>query len=97
MKALQECWAQIDTKCYSFLTSKQIQKDSKEFPKDGSTATVCLIVGNDMYVANCGDSAAYSFSINGKVVKKLTEDHGTDNEAEAKRFATINKYTRAIC
>lgn len=27
------------------------------FPYDGSTATVVLVVGNKVYVANCGDSA----------------------------------------
>lgn len=27
------------------------------FPRDGSTATVLLIVGNKLFAANCGDSA----------------------------------------
>jgi Protein phosphatase 2C len=28
------------------------------FPRDGSTATVCVVVGNQAYITNCGDSAA---------------------------------------
>jgi len=27
------------------------------FPRDGSTATVVLLVGNKLFAANCGDSA----------------------------------------
>ena len=27
------------------------------FPRDGSTATVLLLVGNTLFAANCGDSA----------------------------------------
>lgn len=30
---------------------------STGFPRDGSTATVLLLVGNKLFVANCGDSA----------------------------------------
>ena len=49
---------------------KRVQKDRKKrarkglpvstapsFPRAGSTATVLLIVGNKVFVANCGDSA----------------------------------------
>lgn len=50
----------------------------------GSTASICYVVGSDLYATNCGDSAAYCLLLDGKI-EKLTEDHCTNNSAEVKR------------
>jgi serine/threonine protein phosphatase PrpC len=50
----------------------------------GSTATICLIVGDDVYVTNCGDSAAYSVDKEARATI-LTECHSTENPVEVAR------------
>ena len=61
---------------------------------DGSTATVCLIVGRDMFVANCGDSSAYAYMSSSSSSSEpqaaagpliLTDIHSTEDVAERRR------------
>lgn len=82
--ALQDTWAGIDDKCFSELRREEQDQGLKMFPADGSTGTVCMVNGNDIYVTNCGDSACYSVSSEG-VFAMLTEDHGTGNPQELDR------------
>lgn len=60
------------------------ERGSSNAPRDGSTATVALIINNDVYVANCGDSSAILVHADGSH-KVLTEEHGTLNESEIQR------------
>lgn len=55
------------------------------FPTDGSTATVCLIVGDTAYIVNCGDSACVCIR-RGNEVFQATERHNTDNRQELRRI-----------
>jgi len=74
--ALQETWAKLDELFYNECqhdddkvttndtTNNGKNNIGKRFPTDGSTATVCMIINNDIYVTNCGDSSAYLVNIN---------------------------------
>lgn len=81
--ALEDVWRQMDEKCFGECRRIQFSKDSLEVT-DGSTATVCLIIGTDLYVCNCGDSSAAGFQENGQFVS-LTDVHGTETESEIAR------------
>jgi serine/threonine protein phosphatase PrpC len=82
--ALQEVWSKFDDDCYNEFRRIENSEGLKSLPLDGSTATVCIISENDIYVANCGDSAAFTIMPDGKT-EQLTEDHGTNNLAELDR------------
>ena len=58
----------------------------EDFHKDGSTATVCLIVDNDAYIAYIGDSCAICFKKNDTLVT-FGDVHNTSNPEELKRVA----------
>lgn len=55
------------------------------FPADGSTASVCLIVGDTAYFANCGDSSVVCIDRSNKIIQ-VTELHNTSNRAEVRRI-----------
>lgn len=82
--ALQETWTGFDDKCFNELRKVEQDNGLKMFPPDGSTGTVCMVNGNDIYVTNCGDSACYSISGSGDF-SMMTEDHGTGNPLELDR------------
>jgi serine/threonine protein phosphatase PrpC len=62
-RALTETWQGMDNLVLAELTQIKNAK-SKSAPElmDGSTCTVCLIVGDEVFVTNCGDSSAYTFT-----------------------------------
>mmetsp|Transcript_8717 Transcript_8717/g.13017 ORF Transcript_8717/g.13017 Transcript_8717/m.13017 type:complete len:339 (-) Transcript_8717:215-1231(-) len=76
--ALQETWRRMDDKLYKYL------KTEYGVLRDGSTATVCLISGHQLFVVNCGDSSAFIERPDGSHAK-VTEDHSTSNPAEVSR------------
>lgn len=82
--ALQESWARFDDKIYNEFRRLEKANNLRAFPSDGSTASVCLVSGNDLYITNCGDSACYSIMPDG-TTELLTEDHGTNNPEEVDR------------
>lgn len=84
ISALQDTWLGLDDKCYNELRRVEEEGGLTLFPSDGSTGTVCMVTGNDIYVTNCGDSACYSVATDGKF-SLLTEDHGTGNQLELDR------------
>jgi serine/threonine protein phosphatase PrpC len=55
------------------------------FPPDGSTASVCLIVGDVAYFANCGDSSMICILRNNEVVS-VSDRHNTSNREELRRI-----------
>lgn len=81
--ALRETWKGMD-KIYYDHCLRQASGDESAVSCDGSTATVVLVVGDDMYILNCGDSAGGVISSEG-TIEILTEDHGTHNSVEATR------------
>jgi serine/threonine protein phosphatase PrpC len=52
--------------------------------KDGSTASVCLIVAGNIYIANCGDSSGY-LQMNDGTISIATDIHNTLNADEVQR------------
>jgi serine/threonine protein phosphatase PrpC len=82
--ALQETWASFDEKCLAQLKQLEACDPKRILPGDGSTATACVIISNDIYITNCGDSAAYTIHQDGRT-ELLTEDHGTNNPEEVAR------------
>ena len=61
------------------------QGDDSSFIKDGSTASVVLIVDSVMYVANVGDSPIMVLNKHNKV-SVVSEEHGTANKHECERI-----------
>ncbi|NLM50839.1 MAG: Stp1/IreP family PP2C-type Ser/Thr phosphatase [Clostridiaceae bacterium] len=69
----------------------------------GTTIDVCLVVGNDVYIAHIGDSRIYKISK--EECRLVTKDHsvvwdlltsGKITEVEAKNHPDRNKITRAL-
>ena len=54
--------------------------------KSGSCAVFVLIVNDEMYVGNVGDSRAFLSSENGNKIVSLTTDHKPNQENETKRI-----------
>ena len=87
-------------------SNKEIYNLSKENGKlngMGTTITACLIVKDELYVANVGDSSCYIIKDN--VINKVTKDHslvqelvdnGSITEEEAKVHPNRNIITRAL-
>ncbi|CAM9364343.1 unnamed protein product [Ectocarpus sp. 4 AP-2014] len=61
---------------------------SSQFPRDGSTATVLLLVGKKLYAANCGDSAGVLVKKDGSV-QTITKSHDTLNPGEYDRIRKL--------
>lgn len=82
--ALQDVWRSMDSQCYQECLRALKLNNLPSLPIAGSTATVCLIWDEDVYILNCGDSSAYSIMSNGET-QLLTEEHGTNNISEVQR------------
>jgi serine/threonine protein phosphatase PrpC len=82
--ALKEVWGKFDNACYNEFYRLVTVKGLKALPMDGSTATVCVISDNDLYIANCGDSSAFAIFPDGKT-ECLTENHSSYNVDEVDR------------
>jgi len=88
INALQSAWMEMDNSIKHELQKVAAKNKLNTLPNDGSTATVVLIDNNNVYITNCGDSACYSISRNGKF-NIMTEDHGTKNADEVRRVLSV--------
>lgn len=70
--ALRECFVLLDEKCVDY--------------RDGSTAAVGMLIGNEIWIANSGDSR--SVLSNNKIALQLSQDAKLDSERFVKK---INK------
>jgi protein phosphatase 2C family protein 2/3 len=86
LTALRETWNKMD-KLYLDLSMRSCGGNVHEINTSGSTATVCLLVGDEMYMMNCGDSSGGVINKTGDF-EILTEDHGTLNASEVHRVQT---------
>lgn len=87
-EAIHQVWMLAEDK-FLGICSKKYEKnkadgDSSAFQKSGSTAAVVLVVGDTIYVANCGDSHVYLYR-EGQPPLRLSDDHNTDNQKECAR------------
>lgn len=87
LTALQETWQQAEDELKDFCTS------GEKILKDGSTATVCLIVSGSLYIANCGDSSGYLQMVDGTITR-ATDLHNTLNSAEVQRCTSAGAEIR---
>ena len=52
----------------------------------GACATIVIVIGEDVYIANIGDCRAILSADNGKHVTALSIDHTTKNKSELTRI-----------
>jgi serine/threonine protein phosphatase PrpC len=78
MDALGDTWLLMENNL------REVLSGGREIYRDGSTATVCLIVGTTIYITNCGDSQAYIQMTDGEFTA-ATDIHNTCNEEEVAR------------
>lgn len=76
--ALQDTWRAMELELHTYCRS------GDKFLKDGSTATVCLIISSTIYITNCGDSSAHIQMTDG-THSIVTELHNTLNHEEVER------------
>lgn len=81
-KALKQAFLDIDV--------AMLEEECLRDELSGSTAVVSLLKGNQLYVANVGDSRAIA-CVNGKV-DVLSLDHKPHNEGELKRITAAGGY-----
>ena len=75
----------------SFITAEnEFQKiaiqNHKLVDKSGSCALIALIVNNDLYAINLGDSRGLYSRDGGKELYQITRDHKPDSEQEKRRI-----------
>lgn len=70
----------------------------------GTTVTLALVISNDVYVANVGDSRTYLISSEGKILEKTKDhsyvqelvDNGMIKESEVRKHPNRNIITRVL-
>jgi len=90
-QAIIDAWETTDQ---AFLKEcRARQKGAEHFPKDGSTASVLLMVDAKMYAVNSGDSPIMILNKHAEVTV-ISADHGTNNKDECERI--INAGARIV-
>lgn len=88
-EAIQQVWTEAEETFYEQCSKKyeksRTEGDRANFRRDGSTATVVLVVGDQVLVANCGDSHVYLYCESKGPPKCLSDAHNTDNKKENER------------
>ncbi|KAK8811512.1 hypothetical protein WA158_003246 [Blastocystis sp. Blastoise] len=79
---------------FSSLEQKVEQMCLQQGCLDGTTATICLIDNNFLFIGNVGDSEGYLYN-DGKAIE-LTEIHNMDNRGERDRIERAGGWIR-IC
>jgi len=64
---------------------------TENIKRSGTTAVVCVCLGNKVYVANVGDSRAVIAMDNGKVLR-ISVDHKPDHPEEEKRIRNLGGF-----
>jgi serine/threonine protein phosphatase PrpC len=100
--AFDEIWQSYDDKLFDACRRLEADNNMEYFPVDGSTATVALIKQDELFITNCGDSAAFVVFNDGES-RMVTEDHGILNEEERARctgngaeFLSPKEYERRL-
>ncbi len=88
---LTEAWSDAERSLLAHC--RDIFEATTQFPSDGSTGTVCMMIDDQIYVVNCGDSSAYAYYSNGESIR-LTAVHGTENPDEVDRIKSAGGVLR---
>eukprot|EP00752_Nemacystus_decipiens_P004214 g3851.t1 len=103
--ALLDVWKSMDSEIYRILAQRHHENTSRanstggkgteevSFPRDGSTATVLLLVGNKLFTANCGDSSGILVKKDGSV-RVITKNHDTLDKDEFERIGKLGGFYR---
>lgn len=67
-------------------STKALYRQKKEIDRSGSCAIILLIVGDDCYIANLGDSRAILSTCSGKPMYSLSRDHKPTDPGEQARI-----------
>jgi protein phosphatase PTC2/3 len=70
-----------------------IAEENNDF--SGSSALICLILGNKCYIAQTGDTRAILSASNGNKIFQITEDHNLKNQSEKDRI--ISAGGKIVC
>lgn len=97
-KALQEVFASLDAELLEVMEGRDQQKNKGNpvLVRCGSCATACLVVGNEVYVGNVGDSSCVVYRRKGApppAAEMLTIDHKAGLQSERDRIAAAGGST----
>ena len=87
--ALAAVFAEADAKLLEYNAARDAERGAgggANFVRTGSCATVCLLVGNTLHVANVGDSRTVLYRRKGAPLM-LTDEHKASLESERQRVA----------
>lgn len=65
---------------------KQTYQQTKELDRSGSCAIIALVIEDECYIANVGDSRAVLSTCNGKPMYSLSRDHKPTDIGEQNRI-----------
>lgn len=88
-KALQEGFELCENQ---FISTVNYNIYNSEIDRSGSCALVCLIIKNDIYIANLGDSRAVISQYKGNNAFSLTRDHKPDDINEKERIESAGGF-----
>ncbi|CAN0280664.1 unnamed protein product [Pylaiella littoralis] len=69
------------------------RREAEPFPRDGSTATILLLVGDKLFAANCGDSEGILVKRDGSF-QPITKNHDTLDQGEFERIRQLGGFYR---
>lgn len=94
--ALRETFASTDEELLLAMQAIDDKRKSTSVVRCGSCATVCLIIGNDAYLANLGDSSGVLYrrkAAGGALAEIMTVDHKASLQSERDRIAAAGGTT----
>ena len=96
-QAVRETFASTDEELLRFMESQDLKRGTgPALVRSGSCGTVCLVVGNEAFIGNVGDSSAVVFRRKGAAgpsTEMLSTDHKASEPSERVRIAAAGGTT----
>jgi len=96
-QAVRETFASTDEELLRFMESQDLKRGTgPALVRSGSCGTVCLVVGNEVFIGNVGDSSAVVFRRKGAAgssTEMLSTDHKASEPSERERIAAAGGTT----